>query len=78
MADHKPWDRAVAWAEMDAFFEQCEAEGPAKTDGDRERLQRQFLEIMERCNARALAIFERAVSGNSAPHLHLVPTDRKP
>jgi len=62
----------AAWAEMDAFIKECERAGPAKSDEEMVRLQRKFLEIQERCNARALAIFERAVTGHMAPHLRLV------
>jgi hypothetical protein len=61
-----------AWAEMDAFIKQCERDGRAKSDEERLRLQRQFLEIQDRCTARALAIFERAMAGHRAPHLRVV------
>jgi hypothetical protein len=61
-----------AWAEMDAFIKHCERDGRAKSDEERLRLQRQFLDIQERCTARALAVFERAMAGPQAPHLRIV------
>jgi hypothetical protein len=61
-----------AWAEMDAFLKQCERDGRAKSDEERLRLQRQFLEIQDRCTARALALFERAMAGRQAPNLRVV------
>ena len=60
-----------AWAEMDAFLSECEAD-PMHTDEERVELLRQFLEIQERCNARILALFDRATAGRAVPHLHLV------
>jgi hypothetical protein len=60
-----------AWAEMDAFLDQCEAT-PTMTDEERVELLRQFLDIQERCNAKILAIFDRATAGRAVPHLHLV------
>ena len=60
-----------AWAEMDAFLNQCEAT-PSMTDEKRVEILRQFLEIQERCNAKILAIFDRATAGRAVPHLHLV------
>ena len=60
-----------AWAEMDAFLNQCEAV-PATTDEERMQLLRRFLDIQERCNAKILAIFDRATAGRAVPHLHLV------
>ena len=42
------------------------------TDEKRVEILRQFLEIQERCNAKILAIFDRATAGRAVPHLHLV------
>jgi hypothetical protein len=74
MATDKPragFAAQAAWAEMDAFLDQCEAV-PIRTDEERVELLRQFLEIQERCSARILALFDRATAGRAVPHLHLV------
>ncbi len=74
MANDKPragFAAQEAWAEMDTFLSQCEAV-PAMTDEERLQLLRRFLEIQERCNAKILAIFDRATAGRAVPHLHLV------
>ena len=74
MASDKPrpgFAAQEAWAEMDAFLNECEAD-PIRTDEERVELLRQFLEIQERCNARILALFDRATAGRAVPHLHLV------
>ena len=74
MANDKPragFAAQEAWAEMDTFLNQCEAV-PARTDEERVQLLRRFLDIQERCNAKILAIFDRATAGRAVPHLHLV------
>ena len=74
MASDKPragFAAQEAWAEMDAFLNHCEAT-PSMTDEKRVEILRQFLEIQERCNAKILAIFDRATAGRAVPHLHLV------
>jgi len=73
----KTWDRAdfaadAAWREMDEFLKLCETVGPSKTAEEKEQLTSRFLEIQQRCNARALEIFERAASGDPAPHLSVI------
>ena len=73
----KTWDRAdfarsAAWHEMDEFLKQCEAAGSPKTEQEREQRDARFLEIQQRCNARALESFKRASSGDAAPHLSVV------
>ena len=70
--DRGDFGAKAAWAEMDAFIKECEQAGPVKSDEEIVRLHRRFLEIQERCTARALAIFERAVTGHPMPHLRLV------
>ena len=71
------WDRAdfaadSAWKEMDQFLKELERRGPASTSAQAEQDAVQFLEIQQRCSARAIEIFERAKSGNPAPHLSVV------
>ena len=58
----------LAWAEMDEFFRALGARGPASTPEQHEQDRVRFLEIQERCNTVALAISERAESGNPRPH----------
>jgi hypothetical protein len=65
-----------AWsAEMDAFLKRCERDLRPKSDEERVLLQRRFLEVQERCTARALAAFERALTGGPPAQLRLVRTD---
>ena len=74
MTSHKPrpgFAAQEAWAEMDTFLNQCEA-AAIRTDEERVELLRRFLEIQELCNARILALFDRATAGRAVPHLHLV------
>jgi hypothetical protein len=72
------WDRAEhaleagAFAEMDEFLKRCEAEGAPPTAEERERQMKLFIEIQQRCIARAQKIYERASSGDPAPHLTVV------
>ena len=74
----KRWDRADfaaevgAFAEMDEFLKRCEGEAAPPTAEERERRKRLFIEIRQRCAARALEVFERASSGDPAPHLTVV------
>jgi hypothetical protein len=73
----KCWDRADfalagAFAEMDEFVKRCEVEGRPVTAEERKRREKLFSEIMQRCAARAEKIFERASSGDPAPHLTIV------
>jgi hypothetical protein len=64
-----------AWsAEMDAFLKRCERDLRPKSDEERVLLQRRFLEVQERCTARALAAFARALTGHP-PQLRLVRPD---
>jgi hypothetical protein len=71
------WDRAEfalegAFAEMDEFLKRCEVEGAPPTAEERERRKKLFIEILQRCTARAQKIYERADSGDPAPHLTVV------
>ena len=73
----KIWDRAdfaadAAYREMDEFLRQCEKEGPSKSLEELARRRASFLEIQKRCNDRCLEIFERASSGERAPHLTVI------
>jgi len=74
------WDRAKfvaseASKEMHDFLKSLEARGPASTREQLDRDKVVFLEIQARCQKRALEIFERASSGNSASHLSVVKRD---
>jgi hypothetical protein len=63
------------WAEMDAFLKRCERDRRPKSDEERVLLQRQFLEVQERCTARMLAAFDHAIAAHPAPQLRIVRTD---
>jgi hypothetical protein len=70
------WDRADfalegAFAEMDEFLKRCEGDPPL-TDEERERRTKLFIEIQQRCAARAQKIFDRTCAGDPAPHLTVV------
>ena len=69
------WTGAAWSAEMDAFLKRCERDGRPKFGEERVLLQRQFLEVQERCTARLLAAFERAIAAHPAPQLRIVRTD---
>ncbi len=71
------WDRAEfalegAFAEMDEFLKRCEAEGKPPTPEELEHRSKLFIEIQQRCAARAQKIFDRASTGYPAPHLTVV------
>src|SRR5262245_31758767 len=73
----KIWDRAgfaaeAAYREMNEFLRQCEKEGPSRSFEELVRRRARFLEIQKRCNDRCLEIFERASSGEPAPHLTVI------
>jgi hypothetical protein len=73
----KRWDRAEfaaegAFAEMDEFLKRCEVEGFPSTAEELVRRGELFIEIQQRCAARALKIYERVSSGDPAPHLTVV------
>ena len=62
------WDRAdaetdLAFKELDDFLRELEVKGWASTPEQRKQNNKRFIEILERCNAKALAIFERAMAG---------------
>jgi ElaB/YqjD/DUF883 family membrane-anchored ribosome-binding protein len=67
------WDKAddllkKAWADVDEFLRELERRGPAKAKEQRDEDNRKFLELQQRANEVAKAIYDRAVAGDPPAH----------